>query len=200
MLRAAALTGRSCGLCCHSLKIHHLLAVLIKMRQNEAGRTQCCAHTTHWQLLHQDVADEIIPSSRSHCLGGWQLSFSEAYDWNSLAVWSKSIHTFCSGFYRGIFPSFFKVRSLLLFCLFTTAPEHTQSSPVGEGHGPYLVLSRLWLQSACQRKAFLWRHLVLSPGPPAAGRTQGHTVPRTCHGSALTSPSHTSWIRGKVHL
>lgn len=31
-----------------------LVGILIKRRQNEARRTQCCAHTTHWQLLHWD--------------------------------------------------------------------------------------------------------------------------------------------------
>lgn len=192
MLRAAALTDWSRGLCCDSLKTQHSLAVLIKRRRNEAGRTECCAHTTHWQLLLWDMADEIVPCSRSHCLGGWQLSFS-------LAVWSKSIHSFCSRVYRGILPSSFKVWCLLLFNLFTTAPKHTQS-PMWEGHGPYLVLSKLWPQSACQRRAFLWRHSVPSPGPPAAGRTRAHSAPRTRRGSAPMSPSRTSWIRGKVHL
>lgn len=150
-------------------------------------------------------------ASRSHRLRGWQVSFSEVSDWNSLPVWPKSIHSSCSGIYSGVFPSFFK----LCFCrkaVLTFLNSYAASSqrpmnmpravtcPVQEGHGPYLVLSRLWLQSACQRKVFLLRHLALFPGPPAVGRTPVHTVPQKPHESAPTSPFHTSWIRGKVHL
>lgn len=80
-----------------------LVGVLIKRRQNEARRTQCCAHTTHWQLLHWEWRmRSFLPADPTAWEDG---SFpSLRLKTGTLINWSKSIHSFCSGVYCGIFP------------------------------------------------------------------------------------------------
>lgn len=144
-----------------------------------------------------------VSSRRSHHWRGWQVSEVSRPD---LTLFDLRASTpLALQFILGVFPSFFTTFPCRKAVLTFPAPMPPIDRPraatwsLQEEHGPYLVLSRPWLRSACQRKVFLLRRLALFPGPPAGGRTPGHTAPQKPRESAPTSPSRTSWIHGKVH-